>query len=466
MRRFASVASGLFAALAACGDDGGARHLADAPPGGDDAPLPDAPRVTTVNITAYARYFEGLPAMTPREGARVFALDATFTVVATATTGADGKASVELPNGGSVTIAYPDMQQTSAYFRSWVTTYFGVKPGDSLVVGDSFSEGPSSQTNAGTEVVRWPTLANADTYRLYTPCDRYGYYTPPTTSATISLYNTCAGAGPIILVGYETGNVTGSILVASATHADTQDHDLAAPGWTTQAATPNFISVLTGLPADGQVLQLGARGDYGPWSVDQVMTGLSIDENGMASAMVSVPSTAPRLTAVADVRRGKLVGRQRFAKTGVSPVSIDASTLPMFDGSPIVDANARKVTWPMPVGTYDHTILQFQWSYVGANDVTHRMTWNAVLPPGVAELDASSLPADLVDLIPSTTNFDLVNVRVVDLANAASYDAARQLPEWQLSYPIESVHNGAMMGAAFADGGEGSNIWEPYSVPY
>ena len=89
-----------------------------------------------------------------------------------------------------------------------------------------------------------------------------------------------------------------------------------------------------------------------------------------------------------------------------------------------------------------------------------------VVPPGVTELDVSAVPAQLQALVPPATDFDVVNVRVVDLASATSYDAARQLPEWQLSYPIESVHTGAHAGAAFADGGEGSNIWEPYSVPY
>jgi hypothetical protein len=120
----------------------------------------------------------------------------------------------------------------------------------------------------------------------------------------------------------------------------------------------------------------------------------------------------------------------------------------------------------MPVGTYDYQVAQFRWSYLDGGDDSHEMTWNVVLPPGVAELDANAFPAELTALLPPSTDFNLVNVRVVDLSNAASYDAARQLPEWQLSYPIESTHNGAHPGAAMADGGEGSYSWEPYDVPY
>jgi hypothetical protein len=454
----------LFTVLSACGDDGGARKLADAPPAPDDA-QPDAPpAATTVNITAYARYFEQLAAMTPREGARVFALDPANNVVATAMTGPDGRTSVELPNGGSVTIAYPDTADGPQYYRSWVTTYVGVKPGDNLIVGDSFSENLTAGASVGTETVQWPALANATSYRLYVPCDRYGYFTPPTVMTTIDLYANCATTGPLVLVGYQAGNVIGSIYKASASHAADATHDLAEQGWTTQADAPNFISVLTGLPADADVRWLGAYGNYGPWSTDQVTTDIPVD-NGMASAMSSVSNTAPRKTAVARVARTAGNGRQFFATTGTSPVSIAAGSLPMFDEFPAVDIKARKVTWPMPVGTYDHTILQFQWSYLVGDD-THRLTWNVILPPGVTELDAATVPAALQQFVPPATEFNLVNVRVVDLASAASYDAARSLPEWQLSYPIESVHTGAHAGAAYADGGEGSNIWEPYSIPH
>ncbi len=460
MRRFASVASGLFAVFSACGDDGGVRKLPDAPSA--DGPVDTPPAVTTVNIQAYARYYEPLAAMTPREGARVFAVSSSNTVVATAMTGPDGKASVELPDGGSITIAYPDVDEGGLYLRSWVTTYMGVKPGDTLTVGDSFDDRWGD--SAGSETIQWPALANATGYYLYSPCDWYGsYYSPSTVSVTVDLRDTCL-SGPIVLVGYQDGNIIGSIYVPTATHANNAVHDLATQGWTTQANMPNFVSVVTGLPASAEVSWLGARANYGRWSTSQITTDVAV-ENGMASAMSSVANTAPRKTAVARVFRENFAGRQHFAATGTSPVSIAAGTLPMFESFPTVDEAARKVTWPMPVGTYDHAIAQFYWSYLDG-DNTRRLTWNVILPPGVTELDASTVPPSLQQFVPPATDFRLTNVRVVDLASATSYDAARVLPEWQLSYPVESVHTGAHAAAAYADGGEGSNVWEPYNVPY
>lgn len=465
MRRFAAVASGLFAVLAGCGDDGNTRPLPDAPVPPDDA-APDAPpAVTSVNITAYARFYEDVPAMTPRAGAQVFALDAALTVVATATTDATGKATVELPNGGSITIVYPDFVESSTFSRAWVTTYLGVKPGDSLVVGDSFRENNGNGATLGAETLQWTTLANADGYDLSTACARYGSYVPPTESTQIDLFDDCA-TGPIVMTAYQGGNVIGSMYAPTVTHANGATHDLdaLAGGWTTQAGTPNFISVLTGLPADAVVPWLGSRANYGVWSMTRYDTDV-VPDTGMASAMTTVPATAPRKTAIAEVGRAKQNGRQFFAKTGISPVTIDTSTLPMFTAAPVADSKTRTVSWPMPVGTYDHAILQFRWTQFDGKN-SRAMNWNVILPPGVSRLEADTLPPQLAMYLPQAAEFNLTNVRVVDLAEAASYDAARQLPEWRLSYPIESVHTGAQDGAAYADGGEGSDLWEPYNIPY
>ena len=465
MRRFAAVASGLFAVLAGCGDDGNTRPLPDAPVPPDDA-APDAPpAVTSVNITAYARFYEDVPAMTPRAGAQVFALDAALTVVATATTDATGKATVELPNGGSITIVYPDFVESSTFSRAWVTTYLGVKPGDSLVVGDSFREDNGNGAMLGTETVQWSMLANTDAYSLSTACGRYLHFTPPTTSVTLDLFDDCA-TGPIVLAAFQGSGVIGSMYIPTVTHADGATHDIDAlsGGWTTQPPTPNFISVLTGLPADAVISRLGGRGNYGTSSIGEDDFDL-LPDNGMASAMASVPATAPRKTAIAEVGRAKQNGRQFFAKTGISPVTIDTSTLPMFTAAPVADSKTRTVSWPMPVGTYDHAILQFRWTQFDGKN-SRAMNWNVILPPGVSRLEADTLPPQLAMYLPQAAEFNLSNVRVVDLAEAASYDAARQLPEWRLSYPIESVHTGAQDGAAYADGGEGSDLWEPYNIPY
>lgn len=425
---------------------------------------------TAVNITAYARFYEGLAAMTPREGVRVFALDASFAVIATTTTGADGRASVDMPNGGSVTLAYPDVPYGKASFRSWVTTYFGVKPGDNLTVGDSFSEGPLDNPIDGSISVSWPVVANATDYRLFSPCTNGDYFDQPasaeTVEATIDLRPGCATmpTAPLAVVAYAAGDVIASIFLPATAFVDATVLDLQAGQWVAQAATPNFTVTASGLGAEADLAQLGARGNFGMFSTSQYLSGATI-ENGMATAEISVPSTAVRTTAQAYLRDNVAIGRRRFYVAGASPASIDTSTMPLIADYPTVDEALRTVTWTQSAGTYDLAMLQFRWGYLDGDDF-HSLTWNAILPPGVTELDASTLPAQLADLIPPSTDFNLVNVRLVDLSNPASYDEARALPEWDLSYPDSGVNRGSLPAAAIADGGEGSNIWEPYNPPY
>lgn len=470
MRRFASVATGLFAALAGCGDDDGTRRLADAPPA-EDGPQPDTPvPVTTVNVTAYARFYEGLTAMAPRQGATVYAFGPTNALVATVTTDAAGNASVELPDGGSVTIEYPHVMQGVQQYRSWVTTYAGVKPGDHLVVGDSFSFGPATNPSAGTFRVEFPVVANATHYYLFTPCSRGDFYSQPASAsiiqADVDLYESCAAAmAPLALVAYQGGEIISSLFLAATPYTDVSannDLTLTAGQWVAQAATPNFTATLTGLATGATISWLGGWGTFDGFTATQT-TGATVD-NGVATAMVSVPATAVRTILDARVQHDPASGRQYFYKSGASPVSVDTSTLPLIQ-SVTVDETARTVSWTVVAGTHDTTMVQFRWSYLDGDD-SHQMTWTAILPPGVTELDASTLPAELAQLLPPATDFNLMNVHLVDLASAANYDEARAIPEWNLSYPHVGVTTGALPAAAIADGGEGSDFWQPYNPPF
>lgn len=80
MRRFASIASGLFACVTACGDDG-VHHLPDAPVV-DDAGI-DAPPSGTVTITANVRCCD-VPPGTAESGVRVIVTGPDNAVGATA----------------------------------------------------------------------------------------------------------------------------------------------------------------------------------------------------------------------------------------------------------------------------------------------------------------------------------------------------------------------------------------------
>lgn len=81
----------------------------------------------------------------------------------------------------------------------------------------------------------------------------------------------------------------------------------------------------------------------------------------------------------------------------------------------------------------------------------------------MTSLDGNTLPADLAAYVPvASDSFNLLNVRVIDLADATSYDAVRAVPEWQVMSTDRAAENDLTAGA-FADGGEGSyGPWDYY----
>jgi hypothetical protein len=223
---------------------------------------------------------------------------------------------------------------------------------------------------------------------------------------------------------------------------------------------------MSGVAANTVLQDLGGWGVYAPTGLygmlgyDQFVSDPTV-ANNTATAMVSLPSTAVRTFAVARMRHATLAGRQSYYKSGASPVSLDASTLPWVTVD--VDQKAHTVSWTQTAGTFDATALRFNWERVDGSKVNHRYWWTVMLPPGVTSLDGSMLPAELAAYVPTADDsFNLLNVRVIDLADVASYDAARAVPEWQIMSTDHAAESDLTAGA-FADGGEGSyGPWDYY----
>ena len=100
MRCFVFIASGLLAGVTGCGDDGGIRKLPDAPI--EDGPPPVLIASGTVNITTMVRR-GSVVANTPMEGVLVVAMNADGGLAGTATSDAQGQASVMIRVGATVT---------------------------------------------------------------------------------------------------------------------------------------------------------------------------------------------------------------------------------------------------------------------------------------------------------------------------------------------------------------------------
>lgn len=345
----------------------------DAPPPPEDGAPDMPPGVTTVNVTAYNRAYEPGPAKTPREGVTVVAIATSGTVTDTKATGADGKATVSLPDGGSVTVVYPE----DARQRNWATTYIGVKPGDNLTFGDVYNQYDSgNNNNLGAMTVTWPAVTNATGYRLYAPCANGNFYDGASTSASISLYVNChVATGPFALVAVNGGNVISSVFLPATAFAAATQLDLTAGQFVAQADATNYNVTITGVAADAVLRDLGGwgvysgAGAYGTLAYDQYVSDPTVTSN-TATAMVSLPSTAVRMYAFARMQHMTQNGRQWFYKSAASPVSLDASTLPWLTVS--VDQKAHTVSWTQTAGTIDATALRFNWERLDGSKMNHR----------------------------------------------------------------------------------------------
>ncbi len=446
MRRFSAMASTLFA-MAACGDDG-ARHTPDAArqPDGAMADAPNAP--TTVNITTLARSFETVPAGTPHAGVTVFAVDPAGALAGMATTDADGKATVPLASGGSVTVVYP----ADANDGTFLVTYAGVKPGDSLTFGDRTTAYAATTGQTGTMTISWAPVTNATSYRITSPC--YAGYGITATSVSVDLSAACqTDTATVGLVAYDaSNNVLASVVIPAATYTPGSTLAIAANQWVSQTAAADYTIMLTGVDAAASSADIGGydelvHDELGRfWFNTPPQFQTATPANGIATASVSLASLAPHPSAAAKLYHSTHAGRQWFFKPGTSPVAIDTSTLPWID-TLTVDTAARTVAWTQTTGTYDAMRLNLSYG-------TYH--WTVVLPPGVTQLDASAAPAELAPYLPNATDgFSLVGCELVDLASSASYDALRALPEWRTTTTELAVRAGDEPSASLADCGEG-----------
>jgi hypothetical protein len=164
------------------GSDGGGTGQLDGGPGDSSAPIQrGAVQVTVVDPSG-----SGVPAV----GVTVVFVDPDGTVVKTANTDSNGKASADVLPGASVTTVAP--RASSFQMR----TMLAVKPGDDLVIGPKVIDTRVS----GTFTLSWPDAPNhATTFSVYGPCGFVGLTTfnpslpGPTAPTTLSfgLQNGC-----------------------------------------------------------------------------------------------------------------------------------------------------------------------------------------------------------------------------------------------------------------------------------
>ncbi len=447
MRRFASVATGLFACVTGCGDDGGARKLPDAPLV-EDGPAPDMLASGTVNVTTMVRCCD-VAANTPQANVLVVAGNVDGQIASTATTDAQGQATLTIREGATVTAIYPE----DANQETIAVSYVGVKPDDNLTYGDGYYT--LSQTITGVDgqlVLNWPAVTGATQYRVYHPCENYGPYVNGLTRS-LPLYTYCQTANaPIAVIALDASyRVVSSVYLPAAAYAP-GTLTLVANQWVNQAAD-NYTASISGLPAAVDDVGFGLEAAYAGFSYtdNEYVT----PKSGGGTAMLSVPSTATATTIDARLSRNSYRQQEHY-KRGPSPVVFPAPTLPWLSGV-IFNAEERHAVWLQTMGTYDASILGTRWRRTDGK-IDHYYRWRVILPPGVTEFSVGTPPAELEPYLPGAADDVEHELTLVDLSSAASYDAARALPEWRLASARGAVATGDEPLAGITshfDGGEG-----------
>jgi hypothetical protein len=400
----------------------------------------------TVNITTKARCCT-VAANTPEPNILVVGINTDGSVV-TATTGADGTAQLMLREGASVTAVYPE----DAEHENDIRTYVGVKPDDNLTFGDAYYTVQPPAGLDGQMTVNWEAAPNAVRYYLYSPCTSNGYVTGLTTS--MQLYASCQAATmPLLIVAYDDAyQIVGSVYLPAAAGGVGATVNITAGQWVTQAVNNIAISI-AGLDPLVQYTYMRAYGQYGPWISYSNNNGADV-KAGAASTALSVPATATSMYAQVELGRNGNYGRQDFYKAGPAPFALQHTNMPWIDGQALVSFQQRRAIWFETTGTYDAAVLYVEWSRSESKN-TRYYNWTIILPPNVADFRFPEPPAQLAEFLPETTDNVGHDLSLVDLSSAASYDAARALPEWRLTNVSSAVAAGEEPNAAVSSDGEG-----------
>lgn len=439
MRRFAAIASGLFACVTGCGDDG-VHKLPDAPLPPDDSAI-DAPASGTANITTNVRCCEVAPG-TPQAGVAIAVVHADHTLGATATSDAQGKASVAVRTGDSVFAIYPEGINSTTE----ISTFVGVKPGDNLTFGEGYWQPPGNGVS-GQLNVSWPAFTGASYYSVFSPC---GVYNSSSTGTTISLAPYCqTDLAPMAFAAFGPNSeiLASAYLPAAAFTPGT----LPAITWTALPA-PDYTVAISGLDAAISQIYFQVHGVHAGFDVTTY--GSATLSGGTATSVHSTVPSATRTYADVQLRRLGTNGWQHYTKAQATSVSLTA-TMPWINGIAISPGEG-KALWLQTGGTYDTAVLFLNWSHYDGK-VTHYFQWNVIAPGGVTSLDLGTPPAALADFLPNTTDSVGTTLQLVDLSNTSTYDEVRAQPEATLVYPDGAVRAGTVPGANTSsyDSGEG-----------
>ncbi|MCE9572661.1 MAG: hypothetical protein K8W52_05850 [Deltaproteobacteria bacterium] len=465
MRRFGGLASFVFlsvglAAGLCVGACGGGQSFPDASSidavSFDGNTTPDATPSGDITVTTHSRVGGG-PSGTLVADVPVFTVQPDGTAGPSGTTSASGDLTLTgVKAGASVTAVYP----VNGGYQ--LVTVLAVKPGDHVVLGDHYLA--PLGTSTGTMTVTFPTVPNAAYYYGYNRCSSASVNDGAATSMTFA--TTCGNAtadmsfeaydGKFARLGY--ASLHGAPYTDGATAAIT--------AWTPATSGDNFALSITGLGAAVDVVYFSTFAQWTDGFRRAQQDYYAQPAAGEAALMMTVPTGSDHVLAYAQLHQQTLqTGSQetyRVLAPSATSVAMTAPTLPWL-GQVTINGAAQIAQWiPIGTGSYDAAVVFANWQrFDPSNESTTYYYWTISVPPGQTSLSWAGLPTAIADQLPTAADAVVGDMQLVDLSDAADYDALRARPEWEWSCPGCASQQGDRTepsSVAFPfDGAEGFN---------
>jgi hypothetical protein len=402
-----------------------------------------------VTVITKTRQSSASPQGTLVAGVPVYSVQPSGSAGPTGQTDSNGKVVLDGVQAGATITAVYTIDATDYQ----LVTVVGVKPGDTITLGDMYALA-SPTGNTGVLNVTFPTVTGATNYQVFSPCNNTNGGASP-----IALPENCtqATANLALIAQDDGGNTLAGGALKNVPYTDGQTGALSA--WKL-VPSGGFSVSISGVISD--VTQAGF------WA-DMVVDGAYTFDRGQSVALTSgagtggfqIPPAGDRTSVGATLPRTGYGAQETYLDVAPTATSaaLPAPTLPWLSQR-VLDQSAQQVAWLQTGGTgYDGALATMSYFRTDATSgTTTNYSWAVLVPSGQTSFQWAAPITALAPYVPATTDsFNSFYIQLVDLSSAADYDGLRAAPEWQWRSPYNATEDGELTGvSSVAYGAEGN----------
>jgi hypothetical protein len=391
----------------------------------DGATSPDAPAAGTVTVITRTRYVTDAPlADVP-----VISVAPDGTLRDSATTDANGSATLDVIGGDSVTAFYP----LGVNGNQDMVTTLAVEPGDTLTYGTYSLD----YTTTGSLVVTWPPGTNISSWELYSDCGG-GYVGAGTTlTTTINRYAHCGDATTDLLL---VGKAVGDGWPSQWAKLEDVAWDSGTAAFTAYQDAPTVTLAASGVPPEINSMEIDAYGTLARVPVYAAYVYASPITDGAFSGAIRLAASDGGYGRWYAYRNANGLGRQEgtVGMTSSTEIRITDPAFIPFVSRPEINAVARQAIWIQTEGApYD--VAYFTMSYSNTPPAflpglggAQYYNWTVIMPPGLTSLEFPAVPG-YEQYLPVDSASVYGDVMIVEDERYDGYRGARNMPEWDIA---------------------------------